>query len=234
MAAAENLAQKLAGSRVRREPVMLNFWRALALAVPSLLLGVGGLLASVSLTGIACGQSRDSQSQGGETAVMKLTSAAFTEGTSIPAKYTGIGQDISPPLAWTNVPDGTKAFALICDDPDAPSRAKPRPEGPWVHWVIYNIPAGKAELSAGVPRKAELIDPAGARQGTNDFSSGSVGYRGPMPPKESGPHRYFFTIYALDQPLELDTKQADKKFLLAAMQGHILARGELMGTFERK
>ena len=165
---------------------------------------------------------------------MKLTSSAFTEGGTIPDKYTGVGKDVSPPLAWANAPEGTKSFALICDDPDAPSRSKPRPEGPWVHWVIYNIPAEAAELSEAVPRKADLADPAGARQGKNDFGSDNVGYRGPLPPEGSGPHRYFFKVYALDRMLDLKSKEANKKSLLAAMKGHILAEGQLMGTFERK
>lgn len=164
---------------------------------------------------------------------MKITSTAFDEGTAIPDRYTGTAQDISPPLAWSDVPAGTRSFALICDDPDAPSRAKPRPEGPWVHWVIYNIPAVETELPEGVPRFAEPTEPAGARQGKNDFSSDNVGYRGPMPPVGSGPHRYFFKIYALDRELDMAPQDADKSTLLAAMQDHILGEGQLIGTFER-
>lgn len=169
-----------------------------------------------------------------ENVIMKITSTAFHNGAGIPTKYTGVGEDNSPPLAWSGAPDGTKSFALICDDPDAPSRAKPRPEGPWVHWVLYNISADTQELAAPVPRAAEPSRPKGARQGKNDFSNDNVGYRGPMPPVGSGPHRYYFKIYALDRQLDLPTKEATKKSLLAAMQGHILAEGELMGTFERK
>lgn len=165
---------------------------------------------------------------------MQLTSTAFDNGAAIPAKFTGASEDVSPPLAWSKAAESTKSFALICDDPDAPSRANPRPEGPWVHWVIYNIPADMAELPAAVARQAEPPQPVGARQGKNDFGSDNVGYRGPMPPTGSGPHRYFFRIYALDRQLDLDPKDADKKSLLAAIQGHILAEGELMGTFERK
>jgi Raf kinase inhibitor-like YbhB/YbcL family protein len=165
---------------------------------------------------------------------MHLSSAAFDNGAAIPAKYTGAGQDVSPPLSWSGVPGGTKSFALICDDPDAPSRAKPRPEGPWVHWVIYNIPAGTSELPEGVSREAEPIRPVGARQGKNDFGSDHVGYRGPMPPKGSGVHRYFFKLYALDQELDLAPQETTKTSLLAAMRGHILAEGALRGTFERK
>jgi Raf kinase inhibitor-like YbhB/YbcL family protein len=100
--------------------------------------------------------------------------------------------------------------------------------------VIYNIPADATELPEGVARKAEPGQPSGARQGENDFDSDNVGYRGPMPPKGSGPHRYFFKIYALDRQLDLAPQDANKKSLLAAMKGHILDEGQLMGTFERK
>ena len=180
----------------------------------------------------ACSSPSDAPSDQFVTNTMKITSTAFDPGGAIPLKYTGAGQDISPPLAWSDVPEMTKSFALICDDPDAPSRAKPRRQGPWVHWVIYNIPADATELPAAVPRQAELDQPAGATQGMNDFGSDNVGYRGPMPPPGSGPHRYFFKIYALDQRLDLAAEDADKKSLLAAMQGHVLAQGELVGTFE--
>jgi Raf kinase inhibitor-like YbhB/YbcL family protein len=165
---------------------------------------------------------------------MKLTSTAFTEGGTIPEQYTGVGKDISPALAWSGAPRGVKSFALICDDPDAPSRANPRPEGPWVHWVIYNIPSNLTELSEAVPRQAEPGQPAGPRQGKNDFPNDNIGYRGPMPPKGSGPHRYYFKLYALDQQLDLAVKDATKDSLLAAMKDHVLGEGQLMGTFERK
>ena len=165
---------------------------------------------------------------------MKLTSSAFNEGGAIPDKYSGVGKDVSSPLAWSDVPEGTKSLALIGDDPDAPSRAKPRPEGPWVHWVIYNIPAEVTELPEAVSRVAQPAQVPGARQGKHDFGSDNVGYRGPMPPKGSGPHRYFFKLYALDRGLDLPPKDANKKSLLAAMQGHVLGECELMGTFERK
>ncbi len=165
---------------------------------------------------------------------MKLTSTAFQEGQSIPDQFTGVAEDESPLLAWSDVPEGTKSFALICDDPDAPSRENPRPEGPWVHWVIYNISAETSELPQAVPRLPDPEVPGGALQGTNDFDSDNVGYRGPMPPPGSGPHRYYFQLYALDQTLDLAAADADKKSLLAAMQGHILGEGRLMGTFERK
>lgn len=165
---------------------------------------------------------------------MKLTSHEFKDGSSIPSKFTGMGEDISPPLAWTAVPESTKSLALICDDPDAPSAAKPRPEGPWVHWVIYNMPANLGQLPAAVERKSKPPAPPGAIQGKNDFDSDNIGYRGPMPPVGSGPHRYIFVLYALDRELDLDPQQANKARLLDAMQGHILASAKLTGTFERR
>ncbi len=172
--------------------------------------------------------------EGKEVPKMELTSSAFDAGRPIPEKYTGAGDDISPPLKWSQPPEGTRTLALICDDPDAPSREHPRPEGPWVHWVLYNIPADTDSLPEALPRQAVLETPAGARQGRNDFSSDNIGYRGPMPPRGSGPHRYFFKLYALDCQLDLDPKTATKARLLQAMKGHVLAEGELMGTFERK
>jgi len=170
-----------------------------------------------------------------EHPVIKLTSSAFQSGATIPPQYTGMGEDMSPPLAWTDVPGETQSFALICDDPDAPSRAHPRAEGPWVHWVIYNIPASERKLPEAASRDPELDRPAGAAQGRNDFSGpDNIGYRGPMPPQGSGPHRYFFRIYALDRRLDLVPKDASKESLLAATQGHLLAEAELMGLFERQ
>ena len=149
-----------------------------------------------------------------------VTSTAFEEGGRIPRQYTGDGADVSPPLAWTGVPEGTKSIALICDDPDAPV-------GTWVHWVLYSLPADTTGLPEGVPADRELED--GARQGTNDFRN--IGYGGPAPPR--GPaHRYFFKLYALDTELEL-APGATKSQLLKAMEGHILAQGQLMGRYQR-
>ncbi|MHB1034254.1 MAG: YbhB/YbcL family Raf kinase inhibitor-like protein [Pirellulales bacterium] len=162
---------------------------------------------------------------------MKLTvsSSAFEAGNPIPKKYTGEGRDISPPLAWSDAPEGTKEFALICDDPDAPSRAKPGPE-PWVHWVLYKIPAATRALPEGVPTSPKLDKPIVALQGLNSWPKS--GYGGPMPPPRSGAHRYYFKVYALDAPLSPDPRMT-KMLLLDAMKGHILAYGELMGTYER-
>lgn len=165
--------------------------------------------------------------KGGRMSVT-VTSEAFQSGAAIPKKYTEDGSDVSPPLSWQGVPQEAKELALICDDPDAPTSE------PWVHWLLYKVPAGISELAEGVPADAELKSPAGARQGTNSWKSDrTVGYRGPAPPKGHGPHHYHFHVYALDAPLSLEAK-ADKKKLLAAMKGHVLAEGELVGVYERK
>ncbi|MHC4706923.1 MAG: YbhB/YbcL family Raf kinase inhibitor-like protein [Planctomycetota bacterium] len=150
---------------------------------------------------------------------IKITSPAFEEGGLIPARYTADGADISPPLQWEAVPEGTRSIALISDDPDAPV-------GTWVHWVLYNLPADTRDLTENVPPDKTL--PNGARQGTSDF--GRIGYGGPAPP--SGTHRYFFKIYALDVQIDLPPG-ARKPDLLKAMEGHILAQGQLMGRYKR-
>ena len=159
---------------------------------------------------------------------LKLTSGAFESGQLIPLKYSGDGEDISPALAWDAAPPGTKELALVCDDPDAPTAE------PWVHWVIYGIPADVKSLPAGVPNEPTLTEPVVARQGKNSWSQGTtIGYRGPAPPPGKGPHRYYFRLYALDAALDLPAA-ATKAELLAAMKGHILAEGTLMGKFERE
>lgn len=163
---------------------------------------------------------------------MKLHSSAFSHGSSIPKQHTGEGQDVSPALVWDDVPTDVKSFALICDDPDAPSAKRPAPQ-PWVHWVIYNVPADVRSLPAGIARSSKLVTPAGACQGHNSWPKDNVGYLGPMPPNGSGPHRYFFKLYALDTMLSLSPAQANKQSLLDAMLGHILAEAEWMGTYER-
>jgi hypothetical protein len=152
---------------------------------------------------------------------MKLTSPAFTEGQPIPLKHTGQGQDVSPPLKWTEAPPGAKSLALICDDPDAPV-------GTWVHWVLYGLPPAVTELPEKVPATETL--PNGARQGLNDFRR--IGYGGPYPPPGSA-HRYCFKLYVLDTELSLKPK-ATKQELLRAMEGHILAQVQLMGVYKRK
>jgi Raf kinase inhibitor-like YbhB/YbcL family protein len=152
--------------------------------------------------------------------VFELTSAAFAAGEPIPPKYTCDGDDVSPPLEWSEPPAGTQSFALICDDPDAPV-------GTWVHWVLFNLPAGARALPEAVPADADLPD--GSRHGNNSWPR--LGYGGPCPP--SGTHRYFFKLYALDTALDL-AAGASKKELLGAMEGHVLAQAELMGTYSRQ
>ncbi|HUX79975.1 MAG TPA: YbhB/YbcL family Raf kinase inhibitor-like protein [Alphaproteobacteria bacterium] len=148
---------------------------------------------------------------------MKLVSSAFGNFEPIPIKYTGEGEDLSPPLRWQDVPEGTRSLALICDDPDAP-------HGTWDHWVLYNIPPAIGVLGEGT-----VTPPHGIQSGTNSW--GKTGYGGPLPP--SGQHRYFFTLYALDTVLQLP-EELTKGNLLQAMQGHILAEASLVGVYERQ
>lgn len=151
---------------------------------------------------------------------MQLKTSAFANGGDIPSIFTCDGADDSPALQWTEPPVPTQSFALIVDDPDAP-------RGTWVHWVLYDLPATARELPEGVPPEATL--PSGARQGRNDFKK--IGYGGPCPPP--GPaHRYFFRLFALDRALGLQpgARRADVD---RAMEGHILARAEVMGRYRR-
>jgi Raf kinase inhibitor-like YbhB/YbcL family protein len=151
---------------------------------------------------------------------IEVRSSAFEDGDAIPARYTCDGPDVSPPLSWGSVPDGTQSLALVTDDPDAP-------RGTFVHWVIYNLPPDTRRLPEDVPNQQTL--PNGAAQGVN--GAGSVGYMGPCPP--SGTHRYFFKVYALDTELALGGG-ATKQEVLDAMEGHILGEGQLMGTYRRR
>ncbi|NWG14890.1 MAG: YbhB/YbcL family Raf kinase inhibitor-like protein [Acidobacteria bacterium] len=151
---------------------------------------------------------------------LQLTSTAFRDGAPIPARYTCDGEDLSPPLAWRDPPAGTRSFALIADDPDAPA-------GTWVHWVITDIPATATGLPEGIPPDRTLAD--GSRQGTNSWRR--IGYGGPCPP--SGTHRYFFRLYALDAALNL-APGAARGDVERAMKGHILAEAVLMGTYQRR
>jgi Raf kinase inhibitor-like YbhB/YbcL family protein len=150
---------------------------------------------------------------------IQLTSGAFEQGGMIPQKYTCDGEDVSPAVQWSGIPDDTQSIALICDDPDAPA-------GTWVHWVLFNIPAGKTELPENIP--GDRILENGAKHGMNDFRR--LGYGGPRPP--GGTHRYFFKIYALDIEIGLEPG-ATKTELLKAMEGHILDEGQLMGKYAR-
>jgi hypothetical protein len=152
---------------------------------------------------------------------LQLTSDAFANGQSIPAKYSCIGKNISPALAWNEPPAGTQSFALIVDDPDAPGRT-------WVHWVLFNIPADMRNLQEDLPITGKNVDPNAVYVGKNSW--GDLGYGGPCPP--SGTHRYFFKLYALDTTISL-LPGATKEQVLKEMEGHILAQAELMGTFSK-
>jgi Raf kinase inhibitor-like YbhB/YbcL family protein len=152
---------------------------------------------------------------------LTLSSSAFSAGGSIPAAYTCDGQDKSPPLSWDGVPAGTRSFALIVDDPDAPDPKAPKRV--WVHWVLYNLSADTRQLAEAVTKL-----PPGARDGKND--GGEPGYGGPCPP--IGLHRYFFKLYALDQMLP-DLGTPTKAELEKVMQGHVLEKVEIIGTYER-
>jgi Raf kinase inhibitor-like YbhB/YbcL family protein len=154
----------------------------------------------------------------------KISSPAFTPNGSIPAKFTCDGEDISPALEWSDVPDGTHSLALIVDDPDAPDPAKP--QRVYVHWVVYNISDSTTRIAENAARSGLL--PHGALPGTNDW--GKETYGGPCPP--IGRHRYFFKLYALDRALEL--RKPTKAELEKAMEGHILGVAEVVGTYEKK
>lgn len=187
-------------------------------------------IALVVFVGLGCDRAGPASPRARPGMTLTLTSTAIAPGRRIPTRYTGDGENISPPLSWSGLPDGTVELALIVDDPDAPTTV------PWVHWVIYAMPASLRRLPAGiaaVPVLAEPLAPAclaGARQGRNSWSA--VGYRGPAPPRGRGVHHYHFRLYALDAKLDLKPA-AEKNTLLAAMAGHVLATGELVGTYER-
>ena len=149
-----------------------------------------------------------------------LSSSAFKAGAEIPKQFSCEGADQSPPLSWSGAPEGTKSFALIADDPDAPV-------GTWVHWVLYDLPGDTTELRQGL-RTDETL-PNGAKHGVNDFRK--TGYGGPCPPPGK-PHRYFFKLYALDASINLNPR-ATKADVLRAIEGHVLGQAELMGTYRR-
>ena len=152
-----------------------------------------------------------------------LASSAFHANGEIPARYTCEGDDVSPPLSWSGIPPGTKSMALIVDDPDAPDPKHPRVV--WVHWVLYNLPAGPGGLAEAVATGAL---PAGAREGRNSWDR--TGYGGPCPP--IGRHRYFHKLYALDAELP-DLREPSANALARAMEGRVLAQAELVGTYRK-
>jgi Raf kinase inhibitor-like YbhB/YbcL family protein len=172
---------------------------------------------------LAMGSPADAQTiRGGNNMAMKIESSAFAEGSEIPTRYTGEGLDMSPPLSWMGVPEGTKSLTLIVDDPDAPDPAAPKMV--YVHWVLYNIPPSIKGFSEGVKTL-----PAGTGEGMNDWKR--KGYGGPMPP--IGRHRYFHKLYALDTTLVLNGTPT-KADVENAMRGHILAEAVLIGTYLAK
>ena len=153
---------------------------------------------------------------------MQLTSSSFQQGAEIPDYYTSDGEDASPELSWRDAPSGTKSFALIVHDPDAP-----RPGG-FTHWTVYNIPPETGHIEENVPDTERVT--GWGMQGKND--GGKIGYMGPAPP--SGTHRYFFRLYALDTMLDLVGVRATHKEVSNAIKGHVLAQAELMGTYQNK
>lgn len=184
------------------------------------------VLLTLALTATICfvcscrGDDRASNRSGGGSEMrITLTSEAFRDGGTIPDRYGCDGQGMSPPLRWEGVPAGTKSLALICDDPDAP-------RGTFTHWVLYNLPPETKRLPENIPHRERLDD--GSLQGVN--SARRIGYTPPCPP--TGTHRYIFTLYALDTQPDLKPA-ASKSDLLRAMEGHILAQGQITGTYSR-
>jgi Raf kinase inhibitor-like YbhB/YbcL family protein len=179
-------------------------------------IGFGVLVVLASTAGVV----HTSSNEAIAAAQLRIGSTAFTNGNPVPKQYTADGANTSPPIWWTNIPNGTKSIALICDDPDAP-------KGTWTHWVIYNIPAKVPGLGAGYPTAADL--PNGAKQGTNSFQK--TGWGGPDPPAGK-PHHYIFTVYALNTTLNTQSgATADQ--LRGTMNNHILGQGQLTGTYGR-
>ena len=172
---------------------------------------------------VACSGGDDELDQVDEEAPLSIqvSSAAFTDGSSIPPRHTCDDEDRSPPLSWSDVPSGTRSIALIVDDQDAPG-------GTWVHWVLYGITPDATGPREGTP--SSEVTSTGALQGKNDFNK--LGYRGPCPPRGDA-HRYFIKVYALDTDLELDAGLT-KKELLLELSGRILARGQLTGKYQRE
>ncbi|MGO8737044.1 MAG: YbhB/YbcL family Raf kinase inhibitor-like protein [Terriglobia bacterium] len=192
----------------RRDGLLVLLHRSLTL-LPLLITVVLALVVPAEVRGQEASSSK-----------MKLTTTSFTPGGFIPKRFTCEAADVSPALTWTDPPPGTRSFAIIEDDPDAPS-------GTFVHWVVYDLPAAYRKLPEALSGNDQMS--GGGRQGTNDFSR--TGYSGPCPPPGK-PHRYFIRLYAVGVILNLPPA-ATRKELDEAMQSHILARGELMGRFAR-
>lgn len=180
--------------------------------------GIGTLVLAVLLFG--CSKREPQKGDEPMATSFTLTSPAFAEGARIPDRYTCTAEDLSPPLVWSGAPAGTQSFALIVEDPDAPG-------GTFIHWVAYNVPASETQLPERVSGTEELAN--GARQGVNDF--GSVGYRGPCPPRGK-PHRYFFVLRALDTAVTPQARMTQAQ-VEEEMRGHVLGEARLMGTYGR-
>ena len=177
---------------------------------------------AIAWTGLCAGESETDGSEEACAMAMELTSRAFTAGQRIPIEHTCEGDNVSPVLSWWGAPDATVSFALIMDDPDAPS-------GTFVHWVLYNLPADTDSLPRDVPKTEGLSD--GSLQGVN--SARRTGYLGPCPPRGHGRHRYVFKLYALDSMLNAEAA-VTKERLLALMESHVLAEARLMGTYSKE
>lgn len=158
---------------------------------------------------------------------MRLESPAFKNDQPIPVQYSGESRDLSPPLRWDDPQEPAAEFALLMEDPDAPR------DEPWVHWIAYGIPGTARELPEGVPRETRVELQGGFRQGMNSFPEDNIGYRGPYPPVGHGVHHYYFRLYALRRPLQIDGK-VDKAHLIQGLQqAGVIDQAELMGTYER-
>jgi Raf kinase inhibitor-like YbhB/YbcL family protein len=181
--------------------------------------GLAAFLAFALVLLAACSSVAPGPADEGEL-TLTVSSTAFAGGGQIPTNYTCNGGNVSPPLAWSGQPEATEAFAVVMDDPDAP-------DGLFTHWIVFNLPSDSRQLPEGVPTQEQLS--SGAMQGTNDF--GNTGYGGPCPPTGTA-HQYSISVYALDQPLDL-LVGVTRGWLDHAMHGHILARGQITGTFQR-
>ena len=157
-------------------------------------------------------------------AMFTISSSAFKNNETIPQKYTGLGDDISPELNWSGAPENTKEFAIICDDPDAPTAE------PWVHWVIYGISGSTKSLPVALPQQQHLKTAGDVIQGLNSWNT--IGYRGPLPPSRSGKHHYHFSIFALDKALGLKPGLS-KNDLLKQLDGHVISTSTITGVYSR-
>ena len=184
-------------------------------------MAIGSATATASM---AAALARDVLGLPSSSATMTVSSDAFQPNQTIPAPYGQEGDNFSPSVAWASAPEGTRSFVVVMEDPDA------KEPSPYVHWTIFNLPATTSRLAESIPALPQLPDLGKARQGRN--SRGTIGYVGPRPPVGDPPHHYHFQVFALDTVLDLPPG-AERDALLAAMRGHVLAAGEIIGTFQR-